>query len=435
MESVTNTETVCNLLTRSRLMQPDDVRATRQRWLREAGDAVHDPARFCKWLVSNQYITDYQAGRLLKGHTDHYYFNDYKLLDCIGKGRMAGVYKAVHRLGQAVAIKVLPPSKAKDKEAFGRFHREARIALRLKHANVVRTFHADHADAINYIVMEYLDGETLEEVLTRRGRLPPEEVVRIIYQALTGLQHIHEIDVVHRDLKPANLMLVPAPAPGQPDNTLNATVKVLDVGLGLALFEEGTPAGNVNLTAEGSVLGTPDYLAPEQARDAHTADIRADIYSLGCVLYHCLAGQVPFPDKNPIRKMVAHASQQAAPLRGFNPEVSDELQAIVARMMAKDPTQRFATPKQAAQALQVYLQNRKVAYDSAMAILVPSYVQWVESAQGGQVAVADAGEMGVELVAVGPAPKRSGRRLIVAGGVIAIMGGAGWWLAKRLFGK
>src|SRR5262249_49448253 len=161
--------------------------------------------------------------QLLRGHADHIFFNDYKLLDRIGRGRMAGVYKAVHQLGQTVAIKVLPPSKAKDPQALSRFQREARMAMKLKHPNVVRPFHPRESNGLQYLVMEYLDGEPLDEVLKRRGRLPPTEAARLIYQALQGLAHIQEQDMVHRDLEPANLMLVPPARPGQADTTLPAT--------------------------------------------------------------------------------------------------------------------------------------------------------------------------------------------------------------------
>src|SRR5205807_1875383 len=150
------------------------------------------------------------------------------------------------------------------------------------------------------LVMECLEGETLEDVLQRRKKLPPPEAVRVIYQALLGLQHLHEGGMVHRDIKPANLMLVPPGTPGPNDTTLRSTVKVLDLSLALALSGESPDEGAVEgpLTTEGTLLGTPDYMAPEQARDAHSADIRADVYGLGGVLYHLIAGQPPFPDSN-----------------------------------------------------------------------------------------------------------------------------------------
>src|SRR5262249_23807814 len=159
-----------------------------------------------------------------------------------------------------------------------RFQREARMALRLKHSNVVRSFQIGQAGNLHYLIMEFLEGETLDDVLARRRRLPPAEAVRLIHQALAGLQHIHDAGLVHRDLKPANLMLVPAPAKGEPDSTLKATVKILDIGLGRELFDEKVPTSQeqMELTGEGVILGTPDYLAPEQARDSRAIDIRAD---------------------------------------------------------------------------------------------------------------------------------------------------------------
>src|SRR5262249_53294010 len=160
-----------------------------------------------------------------------------------------------------------------------------KLALRLKHPNIVRSFQMGQARSLNYLVMEYLEGETLEDVLARRKQLPASEGVRLIYQALQGLHHIHEQGLVHRDLKPANLMLVPPPPAGGSDTSL-CTVKILDIGLGRELWEESAEAQDGGLTSEGVLLGTPDYMAPEQARDPRTTDIRADIYSLGCVLYH-----------------------------------------------------------------------------------------------------------------------------------------------------
>src|SRR5262249_49068698 len=158
-----------------------------KRWLRDEGEA-DDPAKFCKWLVAMRYLTEYQAALLARGHVERFFLNDYKLLDRIGAGGMAGVYKAVHRLGQTVAIKVLPPSKAKDARKCARFQREGRLALRFKHPNIVRTFQLAEDDGVHYLVMEYLEGETLEEVIKRRGPLPPAEVVHVIYQALIGLE-------------------------------------------------------------------------------------------------------------------------------------------------------------------------------------------------------------------------------------------------------
>jgi serine/threonine protein kinase len=246
-----------------------------------------------------------------------------------------------------VAIKVLPPSKTKDPNLLARFQREARLSLRLKHPNIVRTFQVGVADNLHYMVMEHLEGETLEDVMARRGKMLPAEAVRLVYQALQGLQHIHAQGLGHRDLKPSDLMLVPPPPP---DSTLRCTVKILDIGLGRAAFFEESAASE-GLTGEGVLLGTPDYMAPEQARDPRATDI----YSLGCVLYHLLAGQPPFPDTNIISQMIRHATEAPRPLKELNPAVPAGLQQIVNWMMAKDPAGRYPTPERAAQALEVFL--------------------------------------------------------------------------------
>lgn len=379
-------QNIFGLLLRSRLLSVNDAKSLFQRWQNEAKEQAGDLERFRRWLVHHRYLTEYQANLLCRGHADGFFVGDYKILDRLGRGRMAGVYKGVHSLGQVVAIKVLPPSKARDSYLMQRFDREGRLALRVKHVNVVRSFQLGTSDNLHYIVMEYLEGETLEDALHRRRRLPPGEAVRVVYQVLQGLQHIHEQGMVHRDLKPSNLMLVPGRVQGQVDTTLHSTVKILDIGLGRAFFDENAqvPSDDPQLTGEGVLLGTPDYLAPEQARNARAVDIRADIYSMGCVLYHCLAGHPPFPDTNIINQMIRHAQEAPKPLKELNPEVPDSLQMVVNYMLAKDANQRYPTPAQAAQALQPFLAGgaelpRAVEPDASMT----QYLTWLENNSGG----------------------------------------------------
>jgi serine/threonine protein kinase len=374
-------QNVYGLLIRSRLLPLDDVKALFARWQDEAKEGAGNLVRFMAWMVSNKFVTEYQATLLARGHADGFFLNEYKILDRLGKGRMAGVYKAQHQLGQVVAIKVLPPSRAKDPSMLARFHREARIALKLKHPNIVRSFQTGVSGELHYLVMEYLEGETLEEVLARRGKLPPAEAVRLVYQVLQGLQHVHALSVVHRDVKPSNLMLVA----GTPDSTLRATVKILDIGLGRGLFEEGAADATVDpaLTSEGVLLGTPDYMSPEQARDPRSTDIRADIYSTGCVLYHLLAGHPPFPDSNIISQMIRHATEAPRPLKEATPGIPDGLQQIVNWMLAKDPAARYPTPERAAQALQVFLvagSDAPAATDEAPSM--KRYLTWLEVESG-----------------------------------------------------
>jgi serine/threonine protein kinase len=381
-------ENVCGFLIRSRLMTPDEMKAMYQRWQSEAGQHAASAARFGRWLVVNKYVTEYQEKLLLRGHADGFFLNHYRVLERIGRGRMAGVYKAVHPLGQVVAAKVLPPSRAKNQQTLGRFQREAQLSLQLNHPNIVRSFQTGLAGDLHYLVMEYLEGETLDEVLQRRKRLPPAEAVRLVHQALHGLQHIHDKGMVHRDLKPANLMLTwPSAADGaDAAHTLKATLKILDIGLGRQLYDESQPEApddRIELTAEGVILGTPDYLAPEQARDPRTIDIRADIYSLGCVLYHALAGTPPFPDRNLLSQMVKHATQKAPPLREFNADVPDGLQQIVDWMMAKKPEERYSTPARAAQALEMYLlADSEPARPIEAEPRMRKYLTWLEQGQG-----------------------------------------------------
>ncbi|HZY91090.1 MAG TPA: serine/threonine-protein kinase [Gemmataceae bacterium] len=373
-------QNVYGLLLRSKLLSLEEAKALFARWEREAGGHATNLARFASWMVANKYLTEYQAGLLARGHADGFFLGDYKVLERLGKGRMAGVYKAQHRLGQVVAIKVLPPSKAKDATLLGRFQRESRLAMKLKHPNVVRAFQVGVAGGLNYLVMEYLEGETLEEVLTRRGKFLPGEAVRLVYQALQGLEHIHGRGLVHRDLKPSNLMLVPGPAAD--GGTLRSTVKILDIGLGRALFDEGGTE-DPGLTGEGVLLGTPDYMAPEQARDPRAADIRSDVYSLGCVLYHLLAGHPPFPDTNIISQMIRHATEPPRPLKESNPAVPDGLQQIINWMLAKDPAGRYPTPERAAQALHVFLAaGSEPAHGPEADPKMRSYLTWLEVEDG-----------------------------------------------------
>ncbi len=375
-------ENLCGFLIRSKLMTADEMLAMKQRWQAEAKDNAGQSAAFLKWLIAKNYTTEYQASLLSRGHVDDFFLGEYKILERIGRGRMAGVYKAVHPSGQVVAIKVLPPSRAKNAQMLARFEREARLAVKLKHPHVVRSFQVGETKGVHFLVMEYLEGDTLEEVIQRRKRLPPAEAVRVVHQALLGLQHIHEHSLVHRDMKPANLMLLPACARGENETTLKSNVKILDIGLAREFFDENAPletTERMELTGEGVLLGTPDYLAPEQARDPRAIDIRADIYSLGCTLYHLLTGQPPFPDKNILNQMIRHATETPKPLSTFNASIPEGLEQIVNWMMAKQPAQRYPTPARAAQALDAFLM---VTSESTRPVEEPpqmkKYLTWLE---------------------------------------------------------
>lgn len=350
MPATISVSQMCAGLVKSRLMSVDEARSVYQQWQNESV-VVEDADCFRKFLVQREFLTDYQATLIAHGRSEGYFIDNYKILDRIGQGRMAGVYEALSSKGERVAIKVLPPSKARNPQMLARFEREARMALKLDHPNVVKTLDVGNYNGLHYMVMECLEGETFDEVIKRQKKLPVTEAVRVVHEAFLGLQHIHERGMIHRDLKPANLMLVPLGHDQSPK------VTILDIGLGRTLFDESaeTEHQETQITQEGVLLGTPDYLAPEQARDARSVDIRADIYSLGCVLYHALAGQPPFPDTNMLSQVIRHATEPPRPLREFNAEVPDGLQQVMNFLLAKDPNQRYPTPERAAKALQIFL--------------------------------------------------------------------------------
>jgi len=384
----TSARDYCGVLAKSKLLPAGEVEALHQRWLADAGGADDRVEAFAKYLVGKRVVTPWQAAMVQRGRADGFFLDGYKILDQVGKGHMGGVYKAVHSLGQVVALKILPASRAKDARVLARFAREAKLLTQLDHPNVVRAFQLGDSGGRHYIAMEFLEGETLDDVLTRRKRLPPGEAVRLMRQVLDGLQHLHEQRTIHRDLKPTNLMVLPAHARGTPDTTWDATLKILDIGLGRELFLDADSAATTHtqLTVEGAVVGTPDYMAPEQAKDARTSDIRADIYSVGCVLYHCLTGRTPFPDATIMAQMLRHATDDPDPLAATVPDAPPGLQATLDMMLKKNPAERFPTPEAAAKALKRF-ETTGVGAPPAATPVNPAYRQWLQTESGGELPV------------------------------------------------
>jgi serine/threonine protein kinase len=286
----------------------------------------------------------------------------YQLLQKLGEGGMGAVYKALHtKLDKIVALKVLPARRMQDDGAVARFEREMRAAGRLDHANIVRASDADEEDGVHYLVMEYVDGWDLSQLIHRHGPLPAADACELIRQAAVGLQHAHEHGLVHRDIKPSNLMLAvstPLSVQSAIANPKSAIVKILD--LGLALLEGPQAEAPAELTATDQMMGTLDYMAPEQGAHSHDVDIRADIYSLGATLYKLLCGQAPFAGQQyntPLKKLMALAGETPAPIGQRRHDLPDGLAAIVDRMLARNPADRFATPREVAEALEPYAQG------------------------------------------------------------------------------
>ncbi|MFO0967715.1 MAG: protein kinase [Gemmataceae bacterium] len=287
----------------------------------------------------------------------------YKITRFVGGGGMGLVFQAEHRMmDRPVALKVVHPKDLAHRASVERFRREVQAAARLHHPNIVAAFDADEAGATHFLVMEFVEGQTLAQYLKDKGKLDIAEACDIIRQAALGLEHAHQNRMVHRDIKPDNLM-----------RTERGDIKILDFGLARFAQEEaaaektgtgikaetapapatypGRPESTGQLTGAGSVMGTPDYIAPEQIKDTRTADIRSDIYALGCTLYQLLTGQVLFPEGKVSEKLKRHVEEKPRALRQLRPDAPAGLAYILDRMLAKDPTQRYQTPAEVAAAL------------------------------------------------------------------------------------
>lgn len=300
-----------------------------------------DDRRLAAELIARGWLTPFQVDQLMNGLGDQLILGPYFLLERLGRGGMGEVFKARHDLmDRVVALKVLRGDLAQRADALDRFRREIQATAKLAHPNVVLAHDAARVGDVFFLVMEYVAGTDLARLLKQRGALPPGEAAALVQQALLGLQHAHERGLVHRDLKPSNLMLTPE---GQ--------VKLLDLGLARLRDDIAEGAAPTALTHEGAVMGTPDYLAPEQALDAHSADIRSDIYSLGCTLYHLLAGRPPFPGGTMTEKLLRHQQSTPDRLEDVNPTVPPALGDVVRTMMARQPRDRYQTPREAAAAL------------------------------------------------------------------------------------
>jgi putative two-component system response regulator len=304
-----------------------------------------DTATMVKTLTAHGLLTPYQVTRLLAGQTFGLILGNYRIMERIGSGGMGEVYKAEHiHMKRTVAIKVLVTEEDNNSVFLQRFYSEMQATAVLSHPNIVLAFDAGEMavpnsdqEVLRYLVMEFVPGKDLEQHVLDHGPLPVAQACEYIRQAASGLQHAHEHGLVHRDMKPSNLLLTP-----------QNQIKILDFGLARVCRRRHTEAH--------MMLGSVDYMAPEQARDARSVDIRADIYGLGGILYWLLAGQKPFPSDRPvIEELLARQRESPTPLHKLRPEVSLELEAIVYQMMAVDPGDRYPTPQAVMTALGAFL--------------------------------------------------------------------------------
>jgi serine/threonine-protein kinase len=293
-------------------------------------------------LVEEGRLTPFQAKRLVNGRGGELVLGQYRLLEELGQGGFGHVYKALHVvMDRVVALKVIAPELVEDERARAWFKREVKTAAQLVHPNVVHASDASEADGRLFLVMEYVDGSDLDTLVRRRGPLPVALACEVMRQAALALQHAHEKGVVHRDVKPANLLIPRSPGSAG-GGQAPVVVKVTDFGLArLHGPGRGPTFGSLG---EGNFVGTPDYVAPEQARNSRSADIRSDLYSLGCTFYFALAGRKPFEAGNAIETLVKHLEEESVPVQAVRPEVPHPVAALVRRLMMKDPEKRFGTP-------------------------------------------------------------------------------------------
>jgi serine/threonine-protein kinase len=341
--SVTSVPDLIASLRRLRLLAPSQLALLND----PASAALGEPHALARDLVRRGWLTPFQVNELFRGRGEQLILGSYVLLERLGEGGMGTVYKARHRkLGRIAALKVIRKEELVSRDAVKRFHREVRAAAQLDHPNIVRAYDADQDGGTHFFAMEYVEGTDLARLVKQDGPLPVAEACDYARQAALALQHAFERGIVHRDVKPHNLLLAGRGAhpPGSP-----GLVKVLDMGLARPVGPAGD--GSAALTQEGAVMGTPDYIAPEQARDAKNTDVRSDLYSLGCTLYHLLTGRVPFPETSFTGKLLAHQLDEPPALRQLRPEVHEAVAAVVERLMAKRPEDRYQTPAEAAAAL------------------------------------------------------------------------------------
>ncbi len=318
--------------------------------LPEAKDA--DPRRLAKQVFQRGWLTKYQINQVVAGKAKDLFVGQYVLLERLGEGGMGQVFKAQHRhMGRVVALKLIRKEKLQSDAAVQRFFAEMRAAAQLSHPNIALAYDAGQAGNTHYLAMEYVEGADLAQLVKDRGPLPVAEACEYVRQAALGLQHAHDKGMVHRDIKPHNLLVTSSDgAGGKSAGAARAVVKILDMGLARSI--QGDFDKQRGLTQQGALIGTPDYLAPEQAVDSRAADIRADLYSLGCTLYFLLAGRPPFQAEMLTQLLLKHQMEEATPVEKLRPDVPAAVAAIVRRLMAKRPEQRFQTPAELAQALE-----------------------------------------------------------------------------------
>jgi eukaryotic-like serine/threonine-protein kinase len=312
--------------------------------LRASGDMPTDVVKLAAALVQDGVVTHFQAEQLVQGKWRRFTIGKYKVLERLGSGGMGSVFLCEHIfMRRRVAVKVLPSAKAADPSSLERFYREARAVAAVDHPNIVHAYDIDQDGTLHFIVMEFVDGPSLQEIVRRSGPVNLERACHYISQAAQGLDHASRAGLVHRDIKPGNIVV---------DRT--GVVKILDMGLARFFNDE---EDLLTRKYDENVLGTADYLAPEQADDSHAVDVRADIYSLGGTFYFLLTGKTPFGEGTVPQMLMWHRTRQPKPVRSLREDVPQEVQEVIDKMLAKEPDERYQSPSEIVAALELWTRN------------------------------------------------------------------------------
>ncbi len=332
-----------DLAERSELVEKSRIVSLTKKW-NDANSFPATPRDCAIALVNDGDLTKFQAKLLLAGKwRDFFLGGKYKVLEHIGSGGMGTVFLCEHRhMRRRVAIKLLPPEKSLAPGSLQRFLREAQAVARLDHPNIVRAHDIDRERGIHFLVMEFVDGVSLQQLVESRGPATIARCVNWTCQAASGLQHAHEAKLVHRDIKPSNLLI-----------DRNGIVKILD--LGLARFEQSSEH-LTQMVDSKTVLGTADYLAPEQARDSQV-DVRADIYGLGALFFFLIVGKPPFDGGTVAKKLIAHQTQTPPRADSLRPEIPAGVADVIESMLAKNPDERPQIPNEIIARLQPWLEE------------------------------------------------------------------------------
>lgn len=366
MTTQVNTQRFLEMVGKSRLIEPATLEKFTQKLHELHGEPLpEDATLIAKAMVAEGLLTAWHTEKLLAGKYKGFFLGKYKLLGHIGTGGMSSVYLAEHtRMLDKRAIKVLPRTRVKDATYLARFQLEAKAIASLSHPNIVLAYDIDNEGDVHYIVMEYVEGVDLQVLVRRDGPLAPSQAALLIAQAADGLQHAHQRGVVHRDVKPANLLL-----------DLDGRVRLLDMGLALVSAQDEE---SLTVMHNENVLGTADYLAPEQALNSHQVDHRADIYGLGCTLYYLLTGHPPFPEGTLAQRIAKHQKVMPTSIRLLRDDCPGELEGICVKMIQKEPQYRYQSAADAAEALRQFAAHAPPAKK-----LVPAKMGTVPAAASG----------------------------------------------------